>query len=62
MNMPTNTSREDQRILLTLLQTIQNVIHDINPFVKDFIQIIDLPQLEGTIVISAKAKPKDGHE
>ena len=60
--MPTNISREDKRILLSLLDTIHNVIHDINPFVKDFMQVINLPILEGTIVISAKAKPKDGHE
>ena len=63
MNIPTNISKQDEIILLSLLDTIQNVIHDNNPFVKDFIQVFNLPtQLEGTIVISAKAKPKDGHE
>ena len=60
--MSTNTSKEDQRILISLLQTIQDVIHDKNPFVKDLIQVNNLPQVDRTIVISAKVKPKDEHE
>ena len=63
MNIPNNIPQQDQIILLSLLPIIQNVIHDNNPFVKDYKQVFNLPrQLEGTIVISAKAKPKDGHE
>ena len=37
MNMPTNISKENERILLSLLPIIKNVIHDNNWFVKDFI-------------------------
>ena len=38
-------------------------MHEHNPFVMDFIHMFTLPiPLEGTIVIGAKSKPKDGQE
>ena len=38
------------------LYTVQGVIHEVNPFVKDFKQIVEIPEdqlADGTIVISA---------
>ena len=40
MNMPNNISVDDQNTLKKLLETVQQVMHQINPFIKDFKQIL----------------------
>ena len=57
MVVPTSLSNSQKAILKDLLQNVQDVLHQVNPFVRDFKQIIDLPEqdvAEGKIVISAK--------
>ena len=57
MVVPTSLSNAQKAILKDLLQNIQEVLHQVNPFVRDFKQIVDLPDQEiaqGKIVISAK--------
>ena len=64
MNMPINISIADQETLKKLLETIQQVMHEKNPFIKDFKQILETPEEElygGKVVISAAAKPREGH-
>ena len=49
-------SPADKIIMENHLDTVQVVIHDINPFVRDFKQIVEMPEEElqmGKIVISA---------
>ena len=63
MVVPTSLSNAQKAILKDLLQNVQEVLHQVNPFVKDFKQIIELPDeeiSEGKIVISAKT-PIDEH-
>ena len=58
MTIPQNTSEQDKLILREVLEIIQTVLHEVNPFVQDFKQIIEIPDEEianGKIVICAKA-------
>ena len=46
------------------LNTVQQVIHEKNPFVREFKQILNLPEEElqgGIVVIRAAARPQQGH-
>ena len=64
MNIPANMTREEENMLVNILQKVQDVIHERNPFVRDFKQILEIPeeQLEGgKIVISADNRPREGH-
>ena len=63
MYIPRTTSHAQKAILLELLQVVQDTVHDVNPYVKDFIQIIEMPAEdigEGNIVISSKG-PRNEH-
>ena len=63
MVVPGSMSAAQKDILKKLLQDIQSVIHEVNPFVKDFKQIIEMPEeeiSEGKIVITAKT-PNNEH-
>ena len=64
MNIPANTSQPVKNILEKLLQNVQQVMHDNNPFIRDFKQILEIPEEElhgGKVVISAGARPQQGH-
>ena len=57
MVLPSNLSALKKETLKVLLNSVQEVIKDVNPFVKDFKQILDLPDeeiAEGKIAITAK--------
>ena len=65
MTIPASMSKSQKKILEGVLKSVQAVIHKVNPFVKDFKQIMDIPAEElkqGKIVISAKARPSEEHE
>ena len=65
MTVPASMSKSQKRILERVLKTVQEVIHNVNPFVKDFKQIMEIPAEElehGKIIISAKARPSGEHE
>ena len=62
--IPPNTSKADKEGLRNLLPKIERIIHAVNPFVKDFKMILEIPEDEladGKIVISAKEKPSTEH-
>ena len=64
INLPNKISLDDQNTLKKLLQTVQQVMHQINPFINDFKQILEIPDEDlsgGKVVISAAAKPTEGH-
>ena len=64
MNMPSNISVADQNTLKKLLETVQQVMHQRNPYIQDFKQILETPDEDlygGKVVISAAAKPTEGH-
>ena len=65
MSIPENLSSIQKQILKNVLQTVQNVLHKHNPFIKDFKQVIDIPEEElgeGKLIISAKNHPTGEHE
>ena len=64
MNIPNNISLDEQNTFKKLLKTVQQVMHQINPFIKDFKQILEMTYEDlsgGKVVISAAAKPTEGH-
>ena len=63
LHLPVTTTKPQQAIIKQLVHEIQGVIHEFNPFVKDFKQILELPADEiamGKVVISAKG-PNNEH-
>ena len=63
MNVPSTMSVSQKAILRYLLQEVQAVLHQVNPYVQDFKQILELPEediADGKIVITA-AKPNNEH-
>ena len=64
MTLPQNISNIKKQKLESHLKIVQDAIHRVNPFVKDFKQIVDIPEEElghGKIIISAKARPSGEH-
>ena len=64
MVIPNSLTRNQRNLLQESLQTVQSVIHQHNPFVKDFKQILEMPNeaiADGKIVITAKT-PNNEHE
>ena len=65
MTIPAGTSERQKKILEKVLVKVQEDLHEFNPFIQDFKQIMDIDdeQLgQGKIVISAKARPTGEHE
>ena len=67
MSLPASLSKEQVRIITQTMQKLQTLLREVNPFVKDFLHICEIPddQLKnGQIVLSCKKedRPKDSHE
>ena len=57
MNVPASLSRNQRNVLKQVLEIVQRCLHDVNPFIHDFKQIMEIPGSDlagGKIVISAK--------
>ena len=64
MQMPGHLTEAQNLAVRPILESLQAELKAINPFVKDFRQIIKLgeeEQTEGRLVISAKARPEGEH-
>jgi len=64
MSLPSSMSQEDREIMHTILYYLQELLKQNNPYIKDFKMICEIPEddlLDGQLVISAKARPADGH-
>ena len=64
MQMPGSLTVHQRQAVKAILENLQRELKAINPFVKDFRQIIELgeeEQTEGRLVISAKARPEGEH-
>ena len=58
MILPNETSIPERTVLQELLQRVQECLHQSNPFIHDFKQILEIPDEEianGKLIISAKA-------
>ena len=65
MTVPAGLSKKQKKILQQVLVKVQDDLHQFNPFVRDFKQIVEIDEAElgqGKIVISAKARPTGEHE
>ena len=65
LTVPAGISAQEKSKLWTLLHRLQDALKDCNPYVRDFCQIISIPDEEmanGQLVISAKARPQGEHE
>ena len=65
MTIPAGLSSRKKETLKKILKEMQELIKRENPFVKDFLMILELPDedvLDGKLVISESAKPANEHE
>ena len=67
MSLPSNLSSKQINIIRNTLDNLQEVIKDVNPFVKDLLDVFEIPDDElkdEKIVISCRKedRPKDSHE
>ena len=65
LTIPAGSSQTQKDIIKKVLHKVQMELHKFNPFVRDFKQIMEIPDTdlgEGKIVISAKARPNGEHE
>ena len=65
MSLPTSVTPNQQRVLVGLLKKLQEELKTVNPFVKDFKLICEIPEAEltdGKVVLSARARPQGEHE
>ena len=64
MHLPKNLTKKQTQVIFNLLKELQEFMMDVNPFVKDYIHVCEIPEEEisdGKIVISCKA-PDNEHE
>ena len=64
MHLPKNMNQTDKNKMKKLLNIVQNAIHQHNPYVQEFKQVVEFPYEElenGRVVISASARPENGH-
>ena len=64
MTLPAGMSQIQKNQLKKMLVTVQQVMHEKNPYIKDFKQILEISEEElhgGKVVISAAARPQQGH-
>ena len=62
--LPRNTSEQERQRLLTLLEQLQVLLRQVNPYVQDFIHAAELPEedvQQQRLVVSADARPADQH-
>ena len=65
MHLPKNLPKQDIGIIRSIMKKLQELLKQINPYVKDFIHICEIPEtelMEMKLVISAEARPAGEHE
>ena len=65
MSLPGRMSQRQKDMLKQILKKVQNILHECNPFIQDFEQIVEIPDEElgqGYLVINAKVRPTGEHE
>ena len=67
MSLPTSLTKKQSNIIRKTLATLQDLLKDVNPFVKDLLHVCEIPDEElkdGAIIISCKKqdRPKESHE
>ena len=65
MNLPSSLSKKQRESITQTMKKLQDLMMEINPYVKDFIHVCEIPEdeiKEGKLVISCKARPEAEHE
>ena len=65
MSLPDSMSKHEVEIITNTLLELQQMLKDVNPFVKDLLHICEIPEDElskGKLVISCKERPTGSHE
>ena len=60
--LPKDTSASERRIVEQILMQLQNELRENNPYIRDFLQICQIPQHEideASFVITEKQKPRN---
>jgi hypothetical protein len=64
MHLPTSLTVNDTALVQTIVEVVQAELKRVNPYVKDFRHIVEMPEEElkaGRLVISAKKRPAGEH-
>ena len=65
MNLPSYLAPKQIKSITKTMKTLQDLMHDVNPFVKDVLHVCEISDdeiKEGKLVISCKARPDGAHE
>jgi hypothetical protein len=65
MNLPSSLSSKQTDTITKIMGKLQNLMTEVNPYVKDFLHICEIPDddvKDGTLVISCKERPQGAHE
>ena len=65
MNLPKSVTQQQIQSIAKTMKSLQNLMHEVNPFVKDFLHICEIPDediKDGRLVISCKARPDGKHD
>ena len=65
LHLPEGLSQKQVKCLSNIMKKLQALISEVNPYVKDFLQICEIPDeqiKDGHLVISCKARPEGEHE
>ena len=65
MYLPSNLNKKQTDIITKTMETLQKLLKQINPFVKDLLHICEIPDdeiIEGKLIISCDQRPKGSHE
>ena len=65
MSLPMSLSEKQRKTLTKIMKKLQDLMFEVNPYVKDFLHIAEIPDddlKEGKLVISCKARPDGEHE
>ena len=65
LTIPAGVAAEHKEVMRGILEEQQAIMHSVNPYVKDYRQIMEIPddRLTGaTLVLNAKTRPVGEHE
>ena len=64
MSLPTHLKPKQIDVITQTMKNLQQLINDVNPFVKDLLHVYEIPDselIDGKLIISCKERPKDAH-
>jgi hypothetical protein len=65
MYLPSNLNHKQTKVITNTMKILQDLLKEINPFVKDLLHICEIPDeeiVEGKLIISCEKRPTGSHE